>query len=192
MVWLEKLSPHGEQGYGGAPPESDDGVMTGESSRLTSDLLWRGTAVAFLIDVPLLGCLAVAAFLVYAALWGGVAATYFWDSVYRAVFPEWSRWLLPPGFGVLYGLLAVLLWRLSIRAERWQAVWFAVLGGLVSLPGHAIGIARGLLRVPLLSEASATSALVFGVFEFIFYWCVIVVLAATGRGAVTRVGGCHA
>jgi hypothetical protein len=37
--------------------------------------------------------------------------------------------------------------------------------------------------VPLLSEASATSALVFGVFEFVFYWCVIVGLAVTARDA---------
>jgi len=28
--------------------------MAGESSRLTSDLRWRGAAVAFLIDIPLL------------------------------------------------------------------------------------------------------------------------------------------
>jgi len=56
-------------------------------------------------------------------------------------------------------------------------VWFSLLGGLVSLVGHGIGISRGLLRVPLLAEVSAASALVFGVFEFIFYWCAIVGLA---------------
>jgi hypothetical protein len=44
-----------------------------------------------------------------------------------------------------------------------------------------IGISRGLLRVPLLAEVSAVSALVFGVFEFIFYWCAIVGLSVAGR-----------
>jgi hypothetical protein len=47
--------------------------------------------------------------------------------------------------------------------------------------GHGIGIQRGLLKVPLLAEASAASALAFGVFEFIFYWCAIVGLAAASR-----------
>jgi hypothetical protein len=40
---------------------------------------------------------------------------------------------------------------------------------------------RCLLRAPLLSEASAASALVFGVFEFAFYWSGIVALAAGVR-----------
>jgi hypothetical protein len=35
--------------------------------------------------------------------------------------------------------------------------------------GHSIGISRGLLWMPLLAEASAASALAFGVFEFIFF-----------------------
>ena len=34
--------------------------------------------------------------------------------------------------------------------------------------------------IPLLSEASPASALAFGVFEFIFYWCGIVALAVAG------------
>jgi hypothetical protein len=60
-------------------------------------------------------------------------------------------------------------------------LWFILLGGLVSLVGHSIGISRGLLRVPLLADASTASALVFGVFEFIFYWSVIVGLSVAGR-----------
>jgi len=176
--------------------------MTGESGRLTSELLWRSTVIAVLLDVPLLYLinrlvqlvqfrrlvwyLAAAAFLIYAALWGGFASAYFWTSVYRAVFPEWSRWLLPFGFGILYGLFAMLFWWMSMKTPRWHAVWFVLLGGLVSLVGHGIGISRGLLRVPLLSDASAASALVFGVFEFIFYWCLIVALASAGRSIVAR------
>ena len=180
--------------------------MIDEGSRLTSELLWRCAAVAVLIDIPLLFVvtrlasgvvfrrlkwhLAAAVFLTYAALWGGFASTCFWDSVYRAVFPAWSRWLLPPGFGIVYGFLAILFWRMSVAAGKWEPVWFVLLGGLVSLVGHGIGMAQGLLRVPLLSEASAASALVFGVFEFIFYWSGIVVLAAGARwvGAGIRRG----
>jgi hypothetical protein len=171
--------------------------VVNETSRVTSELLWRGTGVALLIDIPLLLLVgrfvssrvfrqlewhvAAAAFLVYAALWGAFGSVYFWDSVYKAVFPTWSRWLLPPGFGLLFGAVAVAFWRVSCRATRWPAVWFVLLGGVVSLLGHGVGIRRGLLRVPLLSEASPASALVFGVFEFIFYWCGIVALAVAAR-----------
>jgi len=163
------------------------------AERLTSEVLWRVTIIAVLIDAPLIiligrwvsaelfrklkWYLAAAAFVVYATLWGTFASVYFWDAVYQYVFPSWSRWMLPGGYGVLFGAIAVALWRASVAFARWQSVWFCLLGGLVSLVGHGIGISRGLLRVPLLAEASAISALVFGVFEFMFYWCVIVGLA---------------
>lgn len=168
-----------------------------ETGPVTSELLWRATLIAALLDAPLLVAaaqrvpselfrklkwhLAGAAFLVYAALWGTLGSVYFWDAVYQAIFPEWSRWLLPAGYGLLYGVLALAFWRVSLLAPRWQAMWFSLLGGLVSLAGHGIGISRGLLRVPLLAEASVASALVFGVFEFIFYWCAIVGLGVAGR-----------
>ena len=83
--------------------------------------------------------------------------------------------------GALFGALALGFWRVSTLAARWQPVWFCLLGGLVSLVGHGIGIRRGLLTVPLLAEASAVLALTFGVFEFVFYWCVIVGLAVEAR-----------
>ena len=173
------------------------------AGQVTSELLWRATSIAVLIDAPLVILigrwmsselfrklkwhLAAAAFVVYATLWGTFASVYFWDAVYKLVFPSWSRWLLPVGYGVLYGAVAVALWRASVAFARWQPVWFCLLGGLVSLVGHGIGIWRGLLRVPLLSEASATSALVFGVFEFVFYWCATVGLAFAAWSAGLQV-----
>lgn len=168
-----------------------------ETRPVTSELLWRGAFIVALIDLPFLygvarwvrselfrqlkWYLGAVAFLIYAALWGALGSVYYWDAVYQAVFPAWSRWLLPVGFGFLYGSLALAFWRLSLTAPRWPGVWFSVCGGIVSLVGHLIGISMGLLRVPLLSQASAESALVFGVFEFIFYWCAILALAAAGQ-----------
>jgi len=178
-----------------------------ETGRVTSELLWRATLIVALIDIPLLilaarwvsselfcelkWYLAGAAFVVYAVLWGIFASVYFWDSVYKAIFPAWSRWLLAPGYGLLFGMLAVAFWHVSIAAPRWETVLFCILGGMVSLVGHSIGISRGLLRVPLLAEASAMSALVFGVFEFIFYWCVIVGLSVAGRWLDLRLRQTH-
>lgn len=171
------------------------GVITG-TVQVTSDLLWRAALITALIDVPLLliaahwvspevfrklkWYLASAALVVYAALWGTFGSVLYWDEVYQAIFPAWSRWLLP-GYGLLFAAVAIAFWRISLLAAKWQVVWFCLLGGLVSLVGHSIGISRGLLRVPMLAEASAVSALVFGVFEFILYWCAIVGLGAAGR-----------
>jgi hypothetical protein len=165
--------------------------------RVTSELLWRAAAFAVLIDAPLVFVigrwvssglfrklkwhLAAAAFVVYAALWGICASLFFWDTVYKFVFPAWSRWLLPAGYGLLFSGLALAFWHISTALAHWQPVWFCLLGGLISLAGHAIGISRGLLQVPLLAEASVSSALVFGVFEFVFYWCVIVGIAVGAR-----------
>jgi hypothetical protein len=159
--------------------------------------MWQATLFTVAIDVVLLLLVARfvpaelfanlkwhvagAACVVYAILWGVFASVLFWDSVYSAVFPGWSRWLLPVGYGLLFGALALAFWHVSIHAARWQAVWFCLLGGGVSLIGHGIGITRGLLRVPLLVEASVISVLSFGVAEFIVYWCVIVGLGVACR-----------
>lgn len=171
--------------------------MTETGLVLTSELLWQAAFVTALIDAPLLilaarwvpsrlfyelkWYLAGAAFAVYAVLWGVLGSVCFWEAVYQAIFPAWSRWLLPVGFGLLYGAAALAFWRASILAAKRQVVWFCMLGGLASLVGHSIGIGLGLLRAPMLAEVSAESALVFGVFEFIFYWCAISGLAAVGR-----------
>jgi hypothetical protein len=173
-----------------------------ETGSVTSELFWRVTGIAALIDMPLLIIVARAvsselfrklkwylvgaAFIVYAVLWGTFGSVTYWDTVYQAIFPGWFRWLLPVIYGLLFGVLALAFWGLSRRAARWQAVWFCLLGGMVSLVGHTIGISRGLMRVPLLANVSIVSALTFGVFEFIFYWCVIVGLAAAGRGLGLR------
>lgn len=172
---------------------------------ITSELLWRSALVTALVDAPLLlvvarlvppdifgrlkWYLAAAACALYAAIWFSLGSLIFWDAVYSAIFPAWMRWLLGPFYGLLFGALALLFWSLSRRARRWQAVWFCLLGGLVSLVGHSIGFSRGLLRVPMLVQASAASALTFGVFEFIFYWCAIVGLAAAGRWMGRGIGG---
>ena len=161
-----------------------------ETEPITSGLLWRSMWIAMLVDAPLLlilarrvsselfrglkWYLAGAAFVVYAALWGTFGSLLFWDAVYSAIFPAWLRWLLPVMYGLLDAAVALLFWRVSMAAARWQAMWFGLLGAVLSVAGHSIGIARGLLRVRLLAEASIASALAFGVFEYIFYWCVIV------------------
>jgi len=173
-----------------------------ENGQLTSELMGWATLITAGIDTPLLilltrwissavfgklkWYLVGAAILVYAALWGAFGSGLFWGGVYGAIFPAWSRWLLPAGFGLLYGVLALAFWRVSILAARRQVLWFILLGGGMSVIGHGIGISRGLFRVPLLAGASILSALAFGVFEFIFYWCAIVGLSVACRWLVLQ------
>jgi hypothetical protein len=173
-----------------------------ETPHLTSELMWRAALVTALIDVPLLIIaarvasretfrglkwhLAAAAFLIYAGIWAWVGAGVFWDDVYSRVFPAWIRWWLPLVMGVGFGLAALLFWRVSLCARRRPGLWFCVLGGLISLVGHSHGVRRGLMQVPLLSGVSIASALTFGVFEFIVYWFVILVLARTSARVVGR------
>jgi len=175
-----------------------------ETGVLTSSLMWRAALVMALIDAPLLflaaRCVPSALFrrlkwymvgaaaFVFAAIWGIVGSVVFWDDVYSLIFPPWFHWLLPLIYGLLFGVVSLFFWRLSLFSPRGQVLVFCLLGGLVSLVGHTIGIRRGLMRVPLLAQTSIASALVFGVFEFTFYFLGIVALAAAARWIGTRLG----
>jgi hypothetical protein len=168
-------------------------IIVMDASQITSKLFWNATFVTIIIDILLIliimrlvspelfknikWFLSVSAFFVYAIIWLIFGSYMFWDVAYRLIFPSWSRWLLPLGFGFLYGLLALAFWYISKYIGRWQSVCFVILGGFMSLVGHSVGISRGLFQIPLLANASAVSMLTFGIFEFVFYWCAIIYLS---------------
>jgi hypothetical protein len=57
----------------------------------------------------------------WAGLWLAVVTAY-WQAVYGLFFPPWSRWLLPPFFGVLYGAAAwCLVLFLAVFIQRLHA-----------------------------------------------------------------------
>ncbi len=165
--------------------------------RLTSDLLWTAAIFTALLDSFLLYLLSrwvgrerfrrlfwpagVAAALVFGAIWTLAMWSFAWNIVYKVVFPAWGRYVIPPGYGLMFGGIALGFWAAAIRFRREPVVVFCVLGGLVSIPGHLIGAARGLFTVPLLRDVSIVSALTFGVLEFIFYFALILVLAVMLR-----------
>jgi hypothetical protein len=156
----------------------------------TSETFWWVTLALGAVDVGLLLLVwrfvgrelflrlkwqvSAAAGVLYAVLWGVFASLLYWDLVYQYVLPGWSRWFLPLAYGVLFGLVAWGFWTLSLRLPGSPAVAFCLLGGLVSLVGHSVGIRRGLLRAPFLDQVSPASALAVGFVEFIVYWCAIV------------------
>jgi hypothetical protein len=102
----------------------------------------------------------------------------FWDMCYSFVFPDWVRWFVI-FFGLLMGGLAYIFWWLALKIPGNAVLIFVILAGLHSLPGHLNGIYRmGLMeKCPILTDVSIPSALVFGVFEFIFYWSVVMALS---------------
>jgi hypothetical protein len=87
---------------------------------------------------------------------------------------------LAPVVGAVLGSLGGIFWWVGRRAARGAVPLFLTLGALESVPGHLHGIyGRGLLEhcLPVLGT-TPTSALVFGFFEFAFYWSVILAVAA--------------
>jgi hypothetical protein len=112
-----------------------------ELGHATSRVLWRATIIATLIDVPLLFLVARwisselfyklkwylvgAAFVVYAVLWGTFGSVYYWDAVYKEIFPAWFRWLLPLVYGLLFGacLLACEHSHDQMAGDMVQPIW---------------------------------------------------------------------
>jgi len=60
----------------------------------------------------------------------------------------------------------------------WNAIMnFCILGGLWGIVSHLLAINRGILeKPPMLQGSGPFAAIVIAAFEFIFYWCVCVLL----------------
>jgi hypothetical protein len=164
--------------------------------------MWQATAVAAVLDVIVVGVLwrlvsrdaftqlRVRFPCAAAAVWTliyGLASLAAWDACYQYVMPTWVRW----GawlYGLLHVFVGLLFWWIATRGPVNPVVVLAVLGGLHSLPGHLHGIyGRALLEeCPLVKGVSPASALTFGVFEFAFYWMVVLVIALSLRSLTAR------
>jgi cobalamin synthase len=113
------------------------------------------------------------------ALWSWVMwDSFFWETCYQYVFSPLARWIWPPVYGLIAGGIALFLWWLARRLPGNPILNFLLLGGLDSFPGHLWAMyGRKLMETPLLKDVSIASALTFGYFEFVFYWCVILAIA---------------
>lgn len=101
-------------------------------------------------------------------------SAYFWDPVYHYVFPAWARWLIPPVYSILFMLATLLFWWLSFRIPGHPMLNFCILGGLWGMLSHLWGISRGLIdKPPMLQGLNPISVAVMPIFEFMFYWCII-------------------
>ncbi len=168
--------------------------------QVTSSLLWRGVLLAAPLDCVLVFFLArriraqvfrrlrwpitATMTLFFAALWGLVFCYLYWEPVYHYFFPAWSRWLLPFVYGAGFGCFGLLSWWLALHLRGNVVVNFCILVGVWGMVGHAWAIHRGLLEKPrMLRGASPEAVLFFSGFEFVFYACVILAIAALLHGA---------
>jgi hypothetical protein len=165
--------------------------------KVTTEVLWRAAVIFALMDTVFVIVMAkkikphifrelrlplvISSGIYWAAVWM-LMVSFFWGPVYKYVFPEWARWLIPPVYGLLFAGISLLFWWISIRLPGYPTLNFCLLGGIWGMITHIWGIQRGLLeKPPMLQGVSPVAASVMPIFEFIFYWCVILVLASALR-----------
>ncbi|MGB8644729.1 MAG: hypothetical protein WCF84_05795 [Anaerolineae bacterium] len=168
--------------------------MPSSDLNLTSEILWQSALFTALIDLALVLFLlwrikprtfhelkwAIVA--VSSISWGvlAVALLYgFWDSYYRYFYPDSARWLSAI-IVVVFGVNGFVLWWLALRLPGNPTATFCLLGGVEGLLEHAWGIyGLGILvKVPMLQNAGALSIFVFSFFEYVFYWGIVLGIAA--------------
>jgi hypothetical protein len=161
--------------------------------KITTELLYRGTLILALIDAlyillliwhvneaafrRLKWPLSIAAAFVWFGIWSWAIGN-FWETVYSYIFPAWmERWAPWIAF-VVAGAVAPGLWTLALRAQRNPVLTFCILSGLLGSATHVWAVQRGIMtKPPMLQGASPVAAVVFAFFEYILYWCTILVLA---------------
>lgn len=171
--------------------------MIGYTIHLPSSLFWWCAAVTTVIDALLLFAftrwvkpvffrgMAWPLVIAAALFWGWLGlylAPLFWGNFYSQIYP---RWMVEGGMMLaapLYGLLAWVFHRLSLRTPVHPLLGFCALGGAESVLEHLWGFyGMHILDTPWLSQASPLSILAFAVPEYVLYWCAVILLALVVR-----------
>lgn len=149
-------------------------LFAGMDAVFISLLVWRIRPALF----RKLKCdILAATALFWTALWFTMVQV-FWESVYRYVFPTWSRWYIPFFMALLTCLVSVLAWWLSRRMPGHPFLAFVIMAGLWGMLSHIHAVSLGIVsRPPMLQGASPVAAVIIAIFEFVFYWCIILLLA---------------
>jgi hypothetical protein len=167
--------------------------MLPPGSKITSETLWLGTFIFAVIDavfVPILvwrinpakfrrlkWTLGITTAIFCSALWTWGFVN-FWDSIYHYVFPAWAHWLIPPTFGLIYAGISILFWWLALSLRGKAVANFCLLGGLWGMTTHLFAVSIGIVnKPPVLQGAAPAAAVIIAIFEFTFYWCVILSVA---------------
>jgi hypothetical protein len=169
-----------------------------ENIKITTELLLKGALLFAVLDTVCLSVLlklispdffkkikwnlVLSTGLIWFGIWWSVLF-YFWETVYRYVFPAWSRHWIPYAFGLLMAGASLLFWTIAKKYNRYPILIFCLLGGVWGVCTHIWAISRGIMtKPPMLQGGSPLAALLIAFFEYTFYWCVITTLAAiTGK-----------
>ena len=116
-----------------------------------------------------------------AVFWGVLAALLVatsWEFYYSFFMPGWERFVTPLAAIVFYFVLGIILRWAALRLPGNPVVWFPLLGGLGSIPEHAIAIYRfGILDIPVLRGSTPLAIFIFAYFEYVIFWSVALALA---------------
>jgi len=162
--------------------------------KVTSEMLWQAAVIFFVVDAVLAflltrrttpvffrelkWTLVITTTIFWGLLWLSMS-TFFWEPVYHYVFPEWSRWFIPPLYGIFFGIVGFFFWWIVLRMPGNTVVEFLLAGGMWGTVTHCWAVGRGLLeKPPMLQGVSTLSAVVMPFFEFMFYWSVILGIAS--------------
>jgi hypothetical protein len=169
--------------------------MISPDLKVTTEVLWRGAAIFAVIDIvfvailtrqikaesfrmlkwPLVVTTGFFWFVLLLILMSGI----FWPPVYHYVFPAWARWYIPPVYMLLFAASGWFFWWLATRFPGYPIINWCLLGGLWGMITHSWGVYRGLIdKVPMLQGASPIAVVIMPIFEFAFYYCVILTIAA--------------
>jgi hypothetical protein len=116
-----------------------------------------------------------------AAIWYGIwfwAIGYFWETVYRYVFPAWAQTWIPWIAFVAAAVVALVLWALALKIKGKPVLIYCLSGGALGSLTHIWAVYRGIVtKPPMLQGASPVAAVVIAFFEYMFYWCTILLIA---------------
>lgn len=175
--------------------------MTPELKVITAPL-WCATLVFVLIDAAFVSLLAwrikserlrqlnwtlaTTMVIFWSALWTCVFYN-FWESIYHYFFAEWTRWLIPPVYGLLFAAVGLVFWWLAFRRPGHAVASLCFLGGLWGVITHIRAVIRDLVDKPtMLQGVDPVAAVVIAGFEFMFYWCIMLSAVSLLRYAWER------
>lgn len=104
--------------------------------------------------------------------------TWAWDFYYELFVPSWYRLAAPLGAILLYSFLGLGMRWAALKLPGNPVVTFCLLGGLASIPEHAVGIYRfDILQIPILQGSTPGAIFLFAFFEYIVFWGITLSLA---------------
>jgi len=111
---------------------------------------------------------------------------FYWKSYYEYFVPRSLLWLRPLTF-VIYFLVALGIRWLALHFPGRSSLAFCLLGGLESIPEHALGIYRmHILEIPILQGIRPHEIFIFAFFEYVIYWAIVLTLAVWVGGLWTK------